>query len=114
MIRGKVVLLPFPSDDLSSTKVRPAVCLTNAIGPHRHLVVAFITSQVPVPPLDSDIVIASDHPDFRTTGLRVSSAIRLHRLMTVTTGLIQRELGVLSPDLLKLVETRLQKLFDLA
>jgi mRNA interferase MazF len=45
MIRGKVVLVPFPFDDLSSTKVRPAVCLTNPIGPHRHVIVAFISSQ---------------------------------------------------------------------
>lgn len=32
MTKGKVVLVPFPFDDLSSTKVRPAVCLTNPIG----------------------------------------------------------------------------------
>ena len=32
MTRGKVVLLPFPFDDLSAAKVRPAVCLTHPIG----------------------------------------------------------------------------------
>lgn len=36
MIRGKIVLVPFPFDDLSTTKVRPAVCLTERIGPHDH------------------------------------------------------------------------------
>jgi len=29
MTRGKVVLVPFPFDDLSAAKVRPAVCLTD-------------------------------------------------------------------------------------
>jgi hypothetical protein len=29
MTKGKVVLVPFPFDDLSATKVRPAFCLTN-------------------------------------------------------------------------------------
>ena len=29
MTKGKVVLVPFPFDDLSTSKVRPAVCLTN-------------------------------------------------------------------------------------
>jgi len=29
MIRGKVVLVPFPFDDFSGTKVRPTVCLTD-------------------------------------------------------------------------------------
>ncbi len=28
MTRGKVVLVPFPFDDFSGTKLRPAVCLT--------------------------------------------------------------------------------------
>jgi len=32
MIKGKVVLVPIPFDDLSSTKVRPAVCLTSSLG----------------------------------------------------------------------------------
>jgi hypothetical protein len=32
MTKGKVVLVPFPFDDLSTTKVRPAVCLTEPIG----------------------------------------------------------------------------------
>ncbi len=47
MTRGKVVLVPFPFDDLSTTKVCPAVCLTNPIGPHRHVVLAFISSRIP-------------------------------------------------------------------
>src|SRR4029453_3294766 len=45
-IRGKVVLVPFPFDDLSGSKVRPAVCLTDPVGPPRPVVPAFVTSQV--------------------------------------------------------------------
>lgn len=33
MIRGKVVMVPFPFDDLSTTKARPVVCLTEPVGP---------------------------------------------------------------------------------
>lgn len=32
MTKGKVVLVPFPFDDLMMAKVRPAVCLTEPIG----------------------------------------------------------------------------------
>jgi mRNA interferase MazF len=96
MIKGKVVLIPFPFDDLSSIKVRPAVCLTNPIGPHRHVILAFISSQVPVDIMDTDLVLDATQADFSLTGLRVPSILRLHRLMTVTTSLIQRELGELS------------------
>jgi len=109
--RGKVVLVPF--DDLSTTKVRPAVCLTNPIGPHRHVVLAFITSRIPEESLEADIVLSSDNAEFKATGLRVSSMIQLHRLMTVTTSLIRRELGELSPSMQAEVDNKLRRLFEL-
>lgn len=33
-MRGHIVLVPFPFDDLSAAKLRPAVCLTEPVGPH--------------------------------------------------------------------------------
>jgi mRNA interferase MazF len=99
MTRGKVVLVPFPFDDLSATKVRPAVCLTEPIGPHRHVILAFITSRIPAAILDTDLVLDASHADFASTGLRVSSTLQLHRLMTATTSLIRREIGALSTAL---------------
>lgn len=111
--KRKVVLIPFPFDDLSSSKVRPAVCLTDPIGPHRHVILAFITSRVSSEPLASDLVLRSDDPEFAATGLQVSSMLQLHRLITVTTVLIQRELGRLSPGMQTEVEGRLRELFGL-
>jgi mRNA interferase MazF len=97
MTRGEGVLVPFPFDDLSAAKVRPAVYLTEPIGPHRHVILAFITSRIPTDLLESDVVLDSGQTDFSIRGLRVTSTPRLHRLMTVTTALIRRELGELSP-----------------
>jgi mRNA interferase MazF len=113
MTKYNVVLLPFPFDDLSSSKVRPAVCLTDPIGPHHHVILAFITSRVSSEPLASDLVVGSDDPDFASTGLRVSSMLQLHRLMTVTTALIRRQLGQLSPGMQTEVNNRLRELFGL-
>jgi mRNA interferase MazF len=113
MVKGKVVLLPFPFDDFSSLKVRPAVCLTDPVGQHRQVVVAFITSKVPADLLDTDLLIPTDHPDFAGTGLRVTSTIRLHRLMTVDIAFIKRELGELSPALTNEVTVRPCRLFVL-
>ena len=111
MTRGKIVLLPFPFDDLSALKVRLAVCLTDPIGEHRHIVVAFITNQIPAETLDSDLVLRVDHAEFARTGLRMDSTFRLHRLMTVTSALVKRELGELAPSLQTEISTRLQRLF---
>jgi mRNA interferase MazF len=113
MTKYKVVLVPFPFDDLSSNKVRPAVCLTQPIGPHRHVILAFITSRVTTEPLTTDLVLDSSDPDFALTGLRVSSTLQVHRLMTATTALIRRELGQLSPKTQAEVDDHLRKLFDL-
>lgn len=113
MNRGKVVLVPFPFDDLSTAKVRPAVCLTDSIGLHRHVILAFISSQIPTDLLETDLVIDSKQAEFARTGLRMSSTLRLHRLMTVTTAFIRRELGELSPVMKAEVVDNLRKLFRL-
>jgi mRNA interferase MazF len=114
MTKGKVVLVPFPFDDLSAAKVRPAVCLTDPVGPHRHVILAFIISRIPVDLMETDIVLDTSQPDFVTMGLRVSSTLRLHRLMTASTSLILRELGELSPDIQAQAADKLRKLFGLS
>ena len=113
MTKFKIVLIPFPFDDLSSSKVRPAVCLTEPIGQYRQVVLAFITSKFPTELLETDILIASDSEDFEASGLRVSSALRLHRMMTATTTIIRRELGQLSEAQQETVKDKLKKLFGL-
>ena len=55
--RGKVVLVPFPFDDLATEKARPAVCLTEPVTSHRHIVLAFVTSRQPEEPLDTDVLL---------------------------------------------------------
>jgi mRNA interferase MazF len=113
MIRGKVVLVPFPFDDFSGTKVRPAVCLTDPVGTHRHVILAFISSRLSPDLLETDLILDSAQVDFAATGLRVSSTLRLHRLMTVSIPFLQRELGELSLRMQDEVNNRLKKLFGL-
>jgi mRNA interferase MazF len=96
MIKGKVVLIPFPFDNLSTTKVRPAVCITNSIEKYNHIILALITSQIPTDLLETDIVLDTSQPDFAASGLHKPSTIRLAHLMTVRKSLVRRELGALS------------------
>lgn len=112
-MRYKVVLVPFPFDDFSSFKVRPAICLTEKIGKYNHVVIAFITSQVPITIDKSDIVVEKDSADFAQTGLKVTSTIRLHRLVTIPVEMIKRELGIISSNYEQGVKKRLKELFDL-
>ncbi len=111
-MKNKIVLVPFPFDDLSATKVRPAVCLTNEIKPYGHVVLAFITSNI-TNTASTDVVIKNTDADFNATGLKVSSAIRLHRLMTFSRSIIKKQLRELSTSKKSEVEDKLKELFGL-
>jgi mRNA interferase MazF len=102
-MKGKVVLIQFPFDDLSFSKVRPAYCLTDAIGTYQHVIFALITSRIPETPLNTDIVLLPEHPDFLNSGLRQASTLRLDHLVTLRQSLIRRELGSLTSETQALV-----------
>jgi mRNA interferase MazF len=95
-MKGKVVLVQFPFDDLSSSKVRPAYCLTSPIGVNRHVIFALITSRIPTVLLDTDIVLDAAHPDFVVSGLLKPSTLRLDHVITLKQTMVRRELGELS------------------
>lgn len=97
-MKGKVVLIQFPFDDLSSTKVRPAYCLTDEIGVYQHIIFALITSRIPQTPLNTDIILQPGHPDFIGSGLRRASTLRLDHLVTLRQSLIRRELGSITSE----------------
>jgi len=96
-MKGKIVLIQFPFDDLSSSKVRPAYCLTEAIGAYQHIIFALITSRIPKTPLTPDIILQSNALDFTNSGLRQPSTLRLDHLITLRQAMIRRELGTLTP-----------------
>lgn len=112
-MKNKIVLVPFPFDDLTGTKLRPALCLTNSISAYSHVVVSFITSQVAKASEPSDLLILTTDSAFELTGLKVNSSIRLHRLVTIPTYLIQRQLGILPTTYQDDLKEKLNVLFGL-
>ena len=112
-MKGRIVLVPFPFDDLSGVKVRPAVCVTEAVTVHRHVVIAYVSSVVPPQLLASDLVLDPADPDFRQSGLQVRSVVRLHRLATVRTRLFIRQLGELSSRHLAQADEHLKHVFGI-
>jgi mRNA interferase MazF len=114
MTRGKVVLVPFPFDALEAQKARPAICLTEPLTAHRHIVLAFVTSRQPDDLLETDVVLDPQDADFTQTGLQVRSFIRTHRLLTVASSVVKRELGVLSPSMRVRVTDALRQLLGIA
>ncbi len=110
-MKNSIVLVPFPFDDFSSIKVRPALCLTNEIGIYNHIVIAFISSQISANSLQSDLkIIANENLE---TGLHVDSIIKLHKVVTIPKELIKRKLGELSDFNARIVEKKLLELFEI-
>ncbi len=108
-MKYKIILVPFPFDNLLQTKVRPAICLTDKISNYNHVVIAFITSNLSTATEKTDIKIT----DLTQTGLKVISAIKLHRIVTISTKLIKRELGELPLSYHNFVNEKLRELFKL-
>lgn len=113
MNKGDIVLVPFPFDDLSTTKVRPALCLTKSVAPHNHIVLAFISSKVPDELSGSDYLIDKETDWFEKTGLKVRSVVKLHRLITVTSTYVKNRLGAFPLDKWKAIEKRLLHTFEI-
>jgi len=70
-MRNKIVLVPFPFDNFSTTKVRTCVCLTDSVGKSEH-VVAFISSKHHQAQSNTDIIIENSQEGFEQTGLMLS------------------------------------------
>jgi len=112
MIKNSIVLVPFPFDDLSAFKVRPALCLTNEIGRYNHVIIAFISSRIPEDRIDSDIIVFKHSEISTSTGLSVDSVIRLHKMVTIPKSLIKRKLGTINPILEAEVKDKVNRLFN--
>jgi len=112
MIKNNIVLVPFPFDDFSGSKVRPALCLTSEIGKYNHVIIAFITSKIPDDLIDSDVLIRKQSKESLGTGLIVDSVIRLHKIVTIPKSIIKRKLGGINKSVEVEISEKLRQLFN--
>ena len=112
MIKNSIVPVPFPFDDFSVTKVRPALCLTAQIGKFNPIIIAFILSKIPAELTESDVVIKKNSRNWQGAGLTVDSVIRLHKIVTPPKSLIRRKLGTINVPTEFEVKKRLKQMLD--
>ncbi len=104
---GQIVLVPFPSTDLSEAKVRPVLVLRKASDRFDDWLVCMISSQVHQAELDLDEAMDTADAEFSTTGLKASSILRVSRLAVVDGGLIVGAIGAISDERLSAILKRL-------
>jgi mRNA interferase MazF len=110
-MKFKIILINFPFDDLSQTKLRPALCLTDLLTKNYQVILSFISTQIQTCNQTSDFIINDSLTDFHLTELRQTSAIRLHRLITISDQLIIKVIGQLPLQYHPEIYSRLNKLF---
>jgi mRNA interferase MazF len=112
MVKHSIVLVPFPFDDFSTSKIRPALCLTTEVGEFNHVIIAFISSRIPESLNESDLLLKKGSKAWKNTGLTVDSVIRLHKLVSIPKKLIKRRLGSIDAATQKAVSQKLRLLFE--
>ncbi|MBC7587312.1 MAG: type II toxin-antitoxin system PemK/MazF family toxin [Chitinophagaceae bacterium] len=105
MIKGDIILIPFPFTDFTGNKLRPAVVL---IETDYDLTVCFITTRLKWKE-GTDIELSSSS----ITGIKKPSLIRLSKMATVDKLLAVGKLGELQPKEILEMNTKLKKLFQL-
>lgn len=105
MKKGNIVLVPFPFTDLTGSKLRPALILYSY---GNDVVVAFISSSSKMIS-DYDILIKRS----QRNGLKVDSVLKLTKVITLDKKLIIGKIGDLEEDILKQVDNKLIKIFEI-
>lgn len=104
---GDIVLIRFPQTDLQAGKLRPALIVASTPGRHADALLALVSSRIYQAIPEFDEIIASSDPDYEVTGLKVPSVIRLARLATVESAVINARLGNISHERLQQIKGRL-------
>ena len=93
---GSIILVPFPFTDLTATKVRPALIVSQPDPAARDVIVCFITSNVkPGSPHSLPLKRTA------TSGLKVPSLVRFDKIATLDRRIILGELGRINPRVLR-------------
>jgi mRNA interferase MazF len=104
---GDIVIIRFPQADLQAGKLRPALVVAIAPGHYADVLLALISSRTYQAIPEFDEMIEPSDSDYEATGLKAPSVIRLARLATVETSVINARLGNISSERLRQLRERL-------
>ena|SRR3989338_8838382 len=90
---GKIILVPFPFTDLTSTKLRPALIISKTDKKSGDIITCFITSRMKEKLGITEYLFRATHKNFIQSGLKVDSIIRFNKIATLSKKLILGELG---------------------
>ncbi len=105
---GDIILVPFPFAELSNRKVRPCVFVCETKDKYRDVVVSAISSVVPKELNENEILVEADF----INNLRITSIIKVDRIVTVKKADIFARIGELSERQLNELITKFKNLVN--
>ncbi len=105
--QGEIVLMPFPFSDLSSSKRRPALVVSNKNLKGDDLICCLITSNV------SKEGFEIKKNDFYNGNLPFTSWVKPERIFTIDKNRIIKKLATVQPKFLKKVISKFEELIKL-
>jgi mRNA interferase MazF len=109
-MKGDIVFVRFPYTDLSITKPRPALVLHEE---RDEVVLAYISSRVPILPSDTDVLVLRKEPFFEATGLKRDSVIKLSVLTTLKNWFVEGLFGEVDDTLKDDINAKLASCYRL-
>jgi mRNA interferase MazF len=110
---GEIYLAKFPFGDAPGMKIRPVLLLIDPVGVVPEILVACISSVIPTRLLPSDLLLDPSMPEFCSTNLKTSWALRLHKLATIHCSSLARYLGVVDDRTWSALASKLKDLLTL-
>jgi mRNA interferase MazF len=104
---GQVVVFRFPQTDLEEGKLRPALLLGKLPGEYDDWLICMISSQTRQHITGFDEIIQDSDEDFKQSGLKVASVIRVGRLAVVSGEILLGAIGEISNERLSRVKKNL-------
>lgn len=89
LVKGDIIVIPFPFSDLSASKKQPAFVAANL--QNDEFILCQITSQARI----DDYSVAVSSEDFASGTLHLTSLIKPNKLFTADRSLIERKIGYL-------------------
>ena len=104
---GQTVLFRFPKTDQTEGKLRPALILRQLPGQYNDWLICMISSQIDQRITDFDEIISSNDPDFKQSGLKLPSLIRISRIAVVNSDILLGKLGQIDSQRLFRIKQKL-------
>ena len=109
--RSEIWLLRFPFTDLTSSKVRPALIISEH---GDDFIVLGIFSRIPSGTLrETWVLLDSQAADFNQTGLMRTSLVKTEKIAVIHRSVLQNKLGNVTPDVMSTIEVALKKALKL-